>query len=213
MSRYDVMLSYVPLYYHTSDFFRGILSVEGQELDSLRKSIDDLMAQFYVDTATWGLEFWDKEYAIKASPAIGIEERRSQIKGKVRGVGTVGSELIKSLGIAYSNGEVDLSFEGSTLTITFVGIRGIPTALEELKKQLNEVIPAHLVLAFKFTYLTWSEFDLLSAVVQESMTWGQLEIYKPFLKENVELMWDEFDVLAPEVQESMIWDEIEVYEP
>lgn len=178
MSRYENMLSYVPLYYHSSNVFKAILSSEGGELDLLRQSLEGLKAQLFIDTATWGLQFWEKEFGLAGNPELTYEERRSRIKGKIRGIGKVGVELIRSVAEAYSNGEVGVSFDGD-VTITFLSTRGIPTALGELQKQLAEVMPAHLTVHYVFTYLTWQEFDLLSAAVQESMTWEHLEIYKP----------------------------------
>ncbi len=178
MSRYENMLSYVPLYYHSSNIFKAILSSEGAEFDRVRQNLEDLKAQLFIDTATWGLQFWEKEFGLASSPDLTYEERQSRIKGKIRGIGQVGAELIRSVAEAYSNGEVGVSFDGD-VTITFLSTRGIPSALGELQKQLGEVMPAHLTVYYVFTYLTWQEFDLLSAAVQESMTWDQLEVYKP----------------------------------
>lgn len=172
------MLSYVPLYYRTSTIFKAVLNSEGAELDLLRQNIDEVKAQFFIDTATWGLQFWEREFGLSSNPNLSCEERRSRVKGKIRGIGKVGANLIKSVAEAYSNGEVAVSFDGD-VTITFIGTRGVPSALEDLKLQLNEIVPAHLTTRFEFTYLVWQEFDLLSAAIQESMTWDELEVYKP----------------------------------
>lgn len=178
MNRFDVMLSYVPSYYHDSKIFKSMLKAEGEEFDQLRTAIEDLKSQFFVDTATWGLALWEKEYGLPTNTKLSLDERRSILKGKIQGIGKVGAELIKSVGLAYSNGEVKVEFDRD-IKVTFIGTRGIPSRLEELQKQLEDIIPAHLKIIYKFTYLLWSEFDLLTAEVQESMTWEELEVYKP----------------------------------
>jgi hypothetical protein len=178
MNRYDMMLSYIPLFYQTSGIFKAVMEVEGTEFDLLRQNSEDVKAQFFIDTATWGLQLWEKELGLATSPALSYDERRSRIKGKIRGVGKVGVELVKSVAEAYSNGTVDVAFDGEII-ITFIGTRGRPSALGELQQQLDAIMPAHLAVRYAFTYLIWNEFDLLSAEMQESMTWDQLEVYKP----------------------------------
>lgn len=178
MNRHEVMLSYVPLYYHFSNLFKAILQVEGEEFDTLRTDVDDLKKQLFVDTATWGLQFWEKEFGLPAKSGLSYEERRSRVKGKVRGIGKVGSGLIRSVAESYSNGEVNVDFDG-IIDIKFIGTRGIPTAITELEKQIEDIVPAHLMVQYYFTYLIWNEFENMTAAVQESMTWDQLEVYKP----------------------------------
>ncbi|RCX13271.1 uncharacterized protein DUF2313 [Anaerobacterium chartisolvens] len=212
MSRYDVMLSYVPLYYHTSRIFKSVLKAEGRELDTLRDRTEELLDQLFADTATWGLELWEKEYGLSTSPQLSYEDRRARLKAKMRGVQKVTPAMIKSVAEAYSNGEVEVSFDGR-IRIRFVGERGIPAELGLLKKQLDDIVQAHLEIVYEYTYLLWREFDVLTAGVQESMTWKQLEAYRPFLKEKPNLTWDEFDLIIPGVQESMTWDEMEIFEP
>lgn len=179
MSRYENLLLYMPLYYRDSGIVNALLSVEGKEFDILRENIDDVKNQFFIDTATWGLELWEKEYGLPVNTEFTDQQRRSRLKGKIRGVGKSDATLIKTLAEAYSNGEVDVSFEDGTIGVKFVGIRGIPDILEVLKGQINDIVPAHLEVVYIFSYLTWKEFDLLSASVQESMTWDQLEVYSP----------------------------------
>lgn len=205
------MLSYMPLYYHTSNIIKAILKVQGSEFDSLQQDIKELGKQFFIETATWGLEFWEREFDLPVNPTgLSEEARRSRIKGKIRGIGKVGSSLIKSIAEAYANGEADVGFDGR-INITFIGKRGIPQEIEELKKQIGDVVPAHLEVVYNYTYLTWAEFDLLAAWVQESMTWAELEVFKPFDDPSPKLVWDEFDLLALDVQESKTWDQIEVF--
>lgn len=178
MTGYERMLSYAPLYYRSSALYNALLASQGSELDLLGENTGEVRDQFFVETATWGLRYWEQEYGLTPRPDLTYGERRSRVKGKLRGVGKVGVELVKAVAEAYSNGEVEVAFDGDII-ITFVSIRGIPTAMEVLKQQLAEIVPAHLTVYYVYTYLTWNEFDLLSAELQESMTWDSLEAYKP----------------------------------
>lgn len=174
----NLMFDYIPSYFKNAKNFAILMNSENIQLDKADALIDDLIDQLYVDTATWGLIYWEKEHGIEYNPMLSYEERRSRVKAKIRGIGKVDRKLIQAMAAAYSNGEVDVTFDGK-INVTFIGTRGIPSALAELKNQLEEIKPSGLPIVYIFTYLTWYEFDLLTAEAQESMTWDQLESYKP----------------------------------
>ncbi|MCS7463372.1 YmfQ family protein [Paenibacillus doosanensis] len=179
------MGDYLPLYYRDSVAANGILTAESTELADLNAEISDVLAQYFVDTATWGLAHWERICGIATDKAKPPEQRRSVIKSKLRGIGTVTVSLIKNVAEAYVNGEVGVTEDNAnySLTITFISSRGIPPNLDDIQSVLRETIPAHLGLTFKFTYLIWSELDALGwtwdMLENKALTYDQLEVYKP----------------------------------
>lgn len=67
---------------------------------------DGLMDQLCVDTATWGLRYWEQTLGIPVEPGKEPEYRRSRIRSKLRGSGVTTVALIKSVAESFSNGEV-----------------------------------------------------------------------------------------------------------
>lgn len=67
--------------------------------------------------------------------------------------------------------------------ITFIGTRGKPPNEADMRQVLREIIPAHLELEFRYTYLIWDELDAADLTWDEleamHMTWDQLEVWKP----------------------------------
>ena len=73
------MLTFTDWYYQESKIMQSILDTQGLEIDAIRDKIKDILEQFYVDTATWGLDLWEKELNIQDT--IGdYSERRNRIK-------------------------------------------------------------------------------------------------------------------------------------
>ncbi|MDM0400557.1 DUF2313 domain-containing protein, partial [Clostridioides difficile] len=55
------------------------------ELLTLIDEKDDLLEQFFIDTATWGLDDWENLLSIKVNYKLDFDTRRSNIKAKMRG--------------------------------------------------------------------------------------------------------------------------------
>lgn len=175
------MVDAVPLYYHDNYIARNILEREADGIAAANAAIYDVLAQFYVDTATWGLADWERVLGLRSTPSMSDEDRRANIKAKLRGIGTVTVELIKNVAESYIGGDVDVAedFAGYTVTITFIGERGIPERLDDVKAALRAIIPAHLAISYKFTYITWAELDALgwtwADVDAANYTWAEFE--------------------------------------
>ena len=54
------MLTFTDWYYQESKIMQSILDTQGIEIDAVRDKLKDILNQFYVDTATWGLRFMGK---------------------------------------------------------------------------------------------------------------------------------------------------------
>ncbi len=177
----NVMFDYIPSFFRNAEKFSILMAAANVQYDKVEDLIQDLINQLYVDTATWGLIFWEKDRGLEYNPALTYDERRSRIKAKIRGIGKVDRKLITSIAAAYSNGEVAVTFDGK-INITFIGTRGIPSAIEELKKQLEDIKPSGLTIVYIYTYLPWNEFDTYNKTWDQwdalNLTWDEFEVYK-----------------------------------
>lgn len=195
----DVMLSYMPTFLRDAKEIKAVINAQGYEFDLLETSADDVLKQFYVETATWGLALWENELGIKIDNIKPYDQRRSVIISKLRGVGTVTLTMLKSVAESFTNGSVDVRYGPScysfdtyrempatnpdyTIIIKFIGTRGIPPNLNDLKAAIEEIKPAHLAVEYQFRYLTWDELDT------KNLTWDQLDA--------LNLTWDKFETGA-----------------
>ena len=123
----------------------------------LYECIENTRNQFFVESATWGLDYWEKMLGISKNNND-IQTRRENIKAKMRSRGTTSIEVIKNICEAYSNGIVEIIVNHSdySFVIDFVGSIGVPKAFAELDKTINEIKPCHLAHSYKFNYNTHS---------------------------------------------------------
>lgn len=175
---------YLPLYYEDVLEANGIMDAEGPEFDELMANIIDVLDQYFVDTATWGLADWERICDLPTDPNKPLSQRRSVIKSKLRGAGTVTAELVKNVASAYTDGDVTVTedFAKYRIVITFVSVYGIPPNIDDLERELRNLIPAHLGIAFEFRYMAWDELDgygwTWADVDALGLDWAAFESYK-----------------------------------
>lgn len=179
--RSDVMLAYVPQFIQTARAYKAVIDAEGPEFDQLKTSLADILSQFYVETATWGLDFWEQMLNLQTVEGKPYDERRSRIISKLRGIGTVNVTLVKNVAESFVYGTVDVIDHPETYSfvIKFVDTRGIPINLVDVQAAIEEIKPAHLAVTYEFNYMTWDELDA------ENITWDALDA--------LALSWDNFE--------------------
>ena len=160
---------------------KPIIDVLEIEENILNECIESTLNQFYVDSATYGLDYWEKMLGISKN-IFSIQTRRENIKAKMRSRGTTNIEVIKNICEAYSNGIVEIIVNHSdySFVVDFVGSIGMPQAFEELDKTINEIKPCHLAHSYKFNYITNKKLkdythSQLSAYTHEQLRNGGIE--------------------------------------
>ncbi|ALP35780.1 phage portal protein [Paenibacillus sp. IHB B 3084] len=166
------LFSYLPAYYEISRVMRSDMEAKGSELDSLYLAMDATVAQFFVRTATWGLERWETELGIATELSKPLDQRRSVVESKLRGAGTFSGRLVKNVAEAYDGGTVDVTFHPAEwgFTVKFIDTIGIPPNVEDLKAAIEEIKPAHLAVEYKLRYLTIAEVESMTIYENEHTT-------------------------------------------
>lgn len=149
------MFSFLPGYYETSRVMKADVDSKGTELDSLFTALDETLNQFFVKTATWGLDRWESELGIQTELEKPIEQRRALVESRLRGAGNFTGRLVKNVAESYDGGTVNVTFEPAeySFTIQFIDTIGIPPNLEDLKAVIEEIKPAHMAVVYEFSYL------------------------------------------------------------
>ncbi|MFS8639313.1 MAG: YmfQ family protein [Symbiobacteriaceae bacterium] len=176
------MAGYLPPLYETSRVVRSMLDAAGAELDELRRALDEVLAQFFVRTSTWGLDKWEEALGLPPAPNLTEAERRDRIVSHIRGTGTATISVVRQVAEAYDKGSIDIIEDHAayTVIVRFVDTRGVPTNIDDLKAAVRAVLPAHLDVVYQFRYLLWSELDARQltweALDQMALTWPELEV-------------------------------------
>lgn len=153
------LINKLPSFYD-NDITKPIQNSLSLEADSINKNTEDLLNQFFVDSATYGLDNWEKMLGISKN-TFNVLTRRENIKAKMRSKGTTTFTMIKNLCEAYSNGivEINVDYKNYSFEIVFVSTIGVPLSFEELDRVINEIKPCHLAHSYKFNYNTHSDIS------------------------------------------------------
>lgn len=140
--------------------------------------IEDLFNQCFLNTATWGLKYFESLLDIETNKTKPFNERREIIKAALLGHGTVTIKLIKEVSESYTDSEIEIeeNIRPFVFKIRFTGVKGIPKNLEDLKERINIIKPAHLIVEYDFTYNTWDMIKHMTWGEAKNITWEELRI-------------------------------------
>lgn len=139
------LMDALPRYYDDSPEVEAIMDANATEIDRVRRNAREVTDQFYVNTATHGLDDWERVLALSPRPNSTIEFRRNRIIARLNGTApaTVAylTEVVnahvadKSARIVEYNGEYRFEVEIPVDQLRDTGV---------IYREINEVKPAHL---------------------------------------------------------------------
>lgn len=175
------LMKYLPSYYEKSEIMKAIQDAYSTEFGYVYFFLEDFLNQFLTpETATWGLSFWEEQLGLKTDISKSYEERREIIMSRLRGIGTIGRDVIKHAAGVFSGGEVEIIEYPSEyrFVVKFVGIRGVPKNMASFIEMIEDLKPAHLVYSFEYTFTWWDLLKELTWAQAGTMTWNQLREYE-----------------------------------
>ena len=146
---------------HMPKYYRDILEIEelqnaiDLQLDELDIMSNEVLKQFFIYTATWSLPIWERIFGLTVGDTTSnLKERRENIISKLRSYGTTTKEMIARVAKAFTNGEIEVIEDNPnySFTIKFTSIVGIPDNLENFKKVVGTIKPAHLNFSVSKTF-------------------------------------------------------------
>ncbi|WP_156896620.1 YmfQ family protein [Desulfovirgula thermocuniculi] len=176
------MLSYLPRYYETSLVMQAILEAQGQELDSVYRTLNEILEQFFVQTATWGLRYWEEACGLPTNEQEPIEARRARVLAKLRSFPSARRADIERVVASFVAGYFDI-LEHPRFYSFYVRVAWNKVAdLNALVKALDEVRPAHI--AFGVVGIPDRMFMLNHAgtivTVTQDLSWRETKAWKVF---------------------------------
>ena len=147
------LMAYLPEWYEASRETVAIQRAIQPEMTLLWEGRDDLLLQLDPQTATWGLDLWEAALGLPTDPAQALEQRRAAVAAKLRGRETTTPALIREISEALLGVPVTVSeiYSGYRVEICFDAQGELPAGLEDLRRQLDQIMPAHLTWDFLIT--------------------------------------------------------------
>lgn len=158
----------------------GELAGEGHALDGVEAALDELEREAMLDTAEgYGLEKIES-LLVHRPVAETAPDRRAAL-----------SALLRIGGDSFTQGEINNTISGCGLPawvaeagvnqveVSFPGIVGQPEGFEEIRQIVEDILPAHLEIVYRFWYLIWSllenKFPTWRSIEILGMSWERLE--------------------------------------
>jgi len=177
------LMKYLPQnksFYLNSEIMKAIQDAYSTEFGYIYFFLEDFLKQFLTpETATWGLSFWEEQLGLKTDISKSYEERREIIMSRLRGIGTIGREVIKRAAEAFSGGDVDVIEYPAEhrFIVKFVGTLGIPKNMASFIEMIEDLKPAHLTYSFEYTYTWWNMLKEITWAQAGLGTWNDLRVY------------------------------------
>ncbi|MYL45064.1 DUF2313 domain-containing protein [Virgibacillus halodenitrificans] len=137
------MMDYIPKYYRNSRIMNELMKSRGSEIDELIALYDDILDQFFIETATWKLPDYEKQYGLPVNSQDSLQERRKRVLSKKRS----GRANLKSI-LQAEEPSLTLIWGGSTLFLSIVNDKD-RYDYAPLIQLLNRHAPVHLGFGFK----------------------------------------------------------------
>lgn len=165
-------------------FTLGELKSEGAALDGAEGELAELEREAFLDTAeSWGLE--RLESLLTRRPVTETPQgKRLALAAllRINGDSFTLEALNRNLRGCGLNALVSETGETGVVEVCFPDVAGIPDGFEQLKKIIEDILPAHLEISYKFWYATWAQIEA------RFPTWGDLEAAGP--------TWEELEKLV-----------------
>ncbi|MFB9327006.1 putative phage tail protein [Paenibacillus aurantiacus] len=168
------MMKRLPPFMRGSALYKTLFDTSAAQLAIRDVKIANITAQLSVDTATWALSIYETELGIPVETSKPASERRSVIKSRMRGTGKVDAALIRLVANSWTNGGAAVSFSDGRITVTFNDVIGVPENIEDVKRAIEEVKPAHLAVEYVFLFNTWKDAATKTWGELNNYTWGQV---------------------------------------
>ena len=175
------LMDLLPNYYQNSPETVALQSAVESEVNKAQLAEQNLLNQLNVDTATWGIELWEKAFGILPSASETLGTRRARVKSKMRARRVTTVSMIQNVAESFINGTASVIEhpEKYTFDIQFDATQQIPSNLAGLSAAIDELKPAHLAYAYAYLFIS----KIMAGAYQTSGT--TLTIY-PYIAGNLE---------------------------
>ncbi|CAL83874.1 DUF2313 domain-containing protein [Clostridium botulinum] len=152
------MITYVSPIYEQSKVIQAIFESIGYEWDVAESLADDILKQFFPQSATWGLIYWEEAVSIVTNLTDEIERRRRKVIAKLQSRYAINPKRMALILKNYTGADILITenIAPYTFEVKLTGREGFPKSLEDLYKEVKRIKPSHLSVRYKLIALTES---------------------------------------------------------
>ena len=148
------LIDRLPGYYQDSAPVSELQRVLGKAAGQLLDDKEDMLAQLWVQTATWGLDRWESWCGLATDRTKPYAWRRQRVLAKLRGQGTTTAEVIAGVVASFGFDPAQVAVQERPgeyrFEVVISGLTSAPDAPEQMKAAVNEIKPGHLDWHFVF---------------------------------------------------------------
>lgn len=142
-----------------------LFTAEQPELDRLEGILQELLAQFYIKTATYSLDMWEEEFGLSHDPTLTLQQRRARVLAKLNTRTPATVKMLENL-VRQTMGEDIVWIEEHPedyMFIVYVQEEKLSGLLGIAKDAVHAARPAHLNYRFIERLIRNSQADTWSA--------------------------------------------------
>jgi hypothetical protein len=212
--------TYIPRYYKDSAHAQAIFNAETSESVRLHSNVIDVLNQFYIQTATWGLDRWEELFDIETDYSLSYEDRRTDLLERIEGYYLITPKILTDVTWKKPmyGSEIIQDFPNYKVTVKITEFRAVEESLDpkKFKKFVNKMralVPSHMELIIAFTWVPWDEFktaDIRWGDISTYSNWNELKTQyyeKPIYITQEIPSWD--DTQTSQQMFGMTWNQFE----
>ena len=158
------VLRYLPKFLSKDGTFKATQDSLSEEHEKQRLLIIDICKQLFVESATWGLDDWERVYGLQ-NKHLSIDQRRNLLLVKMRGAQTITEEKLQEIvNLVYP--PKNAVVKENTGANTFKVIIDTIDALEEIRRVVEIYKPAHLSYLLSHAFTSKGPMMISGAVSQ-----------------------------------------------
>lgn len=169
------LIDYLPEDYKKSVSVVELQEVFDKEAKKATNAAEDMQSQLHIATATWGLVAWERVYGLPVDTTKTEATRRAAIMARMGGTDTTRVVTIKEVSETFLQGKVAVIEVNAEyrFEIYFLEVLQKGQDIEDLKRVLEEIKPAHLAYTIILKYNTWGDLKGKTWRDMKGKTWGQ----------------------------------------
>lgn len=163
------LLERIPPSYRAGPEMAEIQRVAGLFVDRLWADVELWQAQLSVETATVGLEVWERAVGIQPDLTLSLDWRRSKIKAKLQGTEVSKPSVIAAIVARFTGGDVQVVEDAPNYLLKLVvdGVLNPPENMAALRHSVAEIKPAHLAHEYALSYQSGLAKSACAMVVRQ----------------------------------------------
>jgi len=162
-------------------FLEAELDCLGRAMDTLQEELERIQQEMSLATACGeGLERAAKLFGVRP-----VTQDPRQLAQSLAALGRISwdsftlAAINNTIGGCGVNAVAVEAGEPGTVTVRFPDVAGIPERFDDLRRIIEDILPAHLLVQYLFWYVTWEELEGRGLTWQmaqdQGMTWEEFE--------------------------------------